>query len=126
MFSCSCKGSVQIHYSLLFRYIIPTLVALYWQIEVLVSSRCTLGIFKWAIILILVKSFKEYKLNKMGNTQYVNYKWIKNAIVKGEGGKQAVGISCNANMLKFVVKTSNLNIFQEQGFLWFLFFSNHF
>lgn len=59
----------------LFRYVVPcfaTLVAFYWQIGVLVSSRCTLGILKWVIILISVESFKEYNLNKMGNTEYVS------------------------------------------------------
>lgn len=92
----------------LFRYAIPcfvTLVALYWQIDVLVSSRCTLGIFKWVIILISVESFEEYSLNKMGNTGYVNYMWRHNAMVKGEGGKQAVRNICNTNVLRSVVKT---------------------
>lgn len=105
MFFCCCKGSIKIYNSLVFGYVIPALVALYRQIEVLVSSRCTLGIFKWVIILIPLELFKEYKLSKMGNTGYVNYEWMQNAIVKGEGGKQAVRISCNTNILKFVAKT---------------------
>lgn len=54
--------------------------------------------------MIPVESFEEYNQSKMGNTGYVNYKWRHNAVTKGEGGKQAVRIICNTNMLKSVVK----------------------
>lgn len=48
---------------------------------------------------------KEATTNKNRKQDNVNYKQSKNAIVKGEGRKEAVRIICNANMLKTVVKT---------------------